>query len=81
LLSENLTKAIKTHSDLAKWEDFSPMKVPWKKLHIYENSTLHCTCYCKWKEMQQSLEGHGTVIYKNIFLMKPKTESHSKKII
>jgi hypothetical protein len=37
---------------LAKWEGFSPVKVPWKTLYSrllsQENSVLHCTCYCKW---------------------------------
>jgi hypothetical protein len=31
LFSENLTDPMKAHSDLEKWEGFSPMKVPWKK--------------------------------------------------
>jgi hypothetical protein len=69
LLSENLTKLIRTDNDLAKREGSSPMKVAWKKLYSrlrsHENSVLRRTCYSKWNELLQSLKGmEYPVIYK-----------------
>jgi hypothetical protein len=40
------------------------VKVSWKTLYSrlasHENCVLRCTCYCKWKELQQSLKNRGT---------------------
>lgn len=63
LFSENLTESIKSRSVLAKRSGFSPKTIPWKKLYsrlpLHENSETHRTCYCKWKNVQQSLFGFG----------------------
>lgn len=63
LFSENLTESIKSRSVLAKRSRFSPKTIPWKKLYsrlpLHENSETHRTCYCKWKNVQQSLFGFG----------------------
>ena len=48
---------------LSKREGFSPLKQNWKKLYSrlpeHEKSSDHRTSYCKWKELEQSLCGHG----------------------
>ncbi|KAL4132709.1 hypothetical protein QTP88_009818 [Uroleucon formosanum] len=63
LISENLTESIKSRNVLAKRNGFSPKTIPWRKLYsrlpLHENSETHRTCYCKWKNVQQSLFGFG----------------------
>ena len=56
-------KNLSHRSLLARKEGFSPYVQKWKKLYVrlpeHENSVVHKISYCKWKELDLSLGGHG----------------------
>lgn len=87
LFNDNLTEPIKTRSVLARRSGFSPKIIPWKKLYnrlpIHENSENHRTCYCMWKNLQQSLLGFGvdTQLQKQIISETEKWKAILKRLL